>query len=167
MNTNFNMNSEISIHICDTPQDFEIAKSITLDYFKWLGMDLDFQNTDKEFKDFERMYAYPIGCFIYAKINNEIVGGVGTRRLTDDICEMKRLYIYEDYQGRGIGRLLCNKIISISKTLGYTKMRLDTVSKLESAIALYEKIGFKEIPKYYENPDVTTKYMEIELNSVT
>jgi ribosomal protein S18 acetylase RimI-like enzyme len=108
------------------------------------------------------MYGYPEGCFIYAKRGDEIVGGVGCRKLETDICEMKRLYVYEEFQGLGIGRKLCDELISVSKSLGYKKMKLDTVAKLKSAIKLYEKMGFKEIPKYYENPDKTVKYMELE-----
>ena len=42
-------------------------------------------------------------------------------------------------------------------------MRLDTVSKLESAIGLYNKLGFYEIETYYPNPDPTVKYMELEI----
>ncbi len=163
MMLNKNLIPEVSIHICKTAEDFEIAKSITRDYIKWLGMDLCFQNIDKEFEDFESMYAKPKGCFIYAKVNQEVVGGVGCRRLEKEICEMKRLYVYGKFQGLGLGKRLCNEIITISKQLAYSKMRLDTVSKLASAIKLYEKIGFKYIPEYRENPDKTVRYMEISL----
>lgn len=152
-----------TIHICESEQDFAIAKLITQDYMEWLGMDLKFQNTDKEFQVFETMYGKPKGCFIYATIEEEVVGGVAVRKLESDICEMKRLFVYKTSQGKGLGRVLCDKIISISKELGYRKMRLDTVSKLESAIALYEKVGFYEIPAYYPNPDPTVKYMELEI----
>ncbi|NJO92590.1 MAG: GNAT family N-acetyltransferase [Chloroflexia bacterium] len=156
------MKKEITIHICTTEKDFEIAKLITQDYMKWLGMDLSFQKTDGEFEVFNQMYGYPDGCFIYAKTNNTIVGGVGCRKLDAAICEMKRLYVYEEFQGLGIGRKLCDELVAISESLDYKKMRLDTVAKLKSAIKLYEKIGFVEIPKYYENPDKTAKYMELE-----
>ena len=157
------MDQELLIHRCETIEDFEIAMSITKDYMLWLGMDLHFQNTDKEFMIFNSMYGKPYGAYIYASIGKEIVGGVGIRMLSPAICEMKRLYIYEHYRGKGVASLLCREIISISRSLSYTKMRLDTVSRLEHANALYEKIGFKDIPKYYENPDLTVRYMEMEI----
>lgn len=157
------MKQEIIIHRCKTPEDFEIAKTITNNYMLWLGMDLGFQNTDYEFKIFNRMYGKPYGVYIYATEDGKVVGGVGVRRLSSTICEMKRLYVYDSYRGKGIARLLCQEIISISKALAYTKMRLDTVSRLVHANALYEKIGFKDIPKYYENPDATVRYMEKNL----
>lgn len=152
------MSNNVSIHICETSADFEIVKSLTLSYFDWLGMDLNFQNTEKEFDNFDKMYGKPKGCFIYATINGAVAGGVGTRFLESGICEMKRLYVNEDSQGKGVGKLLCNEILRISKDLGYSKMRLDTVSRLEAANALYEGIGFYDIPKYYENPDPTVRY---------
>ena len=58
---------------------------------QWLGMDLNFQNTEKEFQIFETMYGKPTGVFIYATMDNEVVGGVAIRRLEAGICEMKRL----------------------------------------------------------------------------
>ena len=130
---------------------------------KWLGMNLDFQNTEKEFQVFETMYGKPEGCFIYATINGAIAGGVAIRKLDAKICEMKRLFVYNSSQGKGLGQFLCEKIISIASELGYSKMRLDTVAKLKSAIGLYKKIGFYEIEAYCPNPDPTVKYMELEI----
>jgi ribosomal protein S18 acetylase RimI-like enzyme len=157
------MKNEISIHICKSSKDFEVAKELTLAYFDWLGMDLNFQDTRKEFEVFHEMYGEPSGTFIFAKVNGELAGGVGTRYLEDGICEMKRLYVYDSFQGYGLGRMLCEKIMVLSKSLGYTKMRLDTVERLEAANALYEKLGYYDIPEYYPNPDPTVRYMEIEL----
>jgi len=155
------MSSNVMLYTCTTSADFAIAKSLTVAYFQWLGMNLDFQNTKKEFEVFHEMYGASSGCFIYLKVNDTIAGGVGIRRLTDEICEMKRLYVSPELQGDGFGRRLCDEIILIAKNLGYVKMRLDTVSKLKSANALYEKLGFDDIPAYYDNPDPTVRYMEL------
>ena len=157
------MKEDFTVHICNSKEEFAIARNITQDYFKWLGMNLDFQNTKKEFQVFETMYGKPGGCFIYATINGAIAGGVAIRKLDAKICEMKRLFVYSSSQGKGLGQILCEKIILIARELGYSKMRLDTVAKLKSAISLYEKIGFYEIEAYCPNPDPTVKYMELEL----
>jgi GNAT superfamily N-acetyltransferase len=157
------MKEDFTIHICNSKEEFAIAKILTQDYMKWLGMDLNFQNTKKEFQVFETMYGKPEGCFIYATINGAIAGGVAIRKLDVKICEMKRLFVYGDYQGKGLGEVLCEKIISIAREVGYCQMRLDTVAKLKSAIGLYKKIGFYEIEAYCPNPDPTVKYMELEL----
>jgi putative acetyltransferase len=157
------MKEDFTVHICDSKEEFVIARNITQDYMGWLGMDLNFQNTEHEFQVFETMYGKPKGCFIYATINEQILGGVAIRKLDPEICEMKRLFVYNSFQGNGVGKLLCDKIILIARDLGYRKMRLDTVSKLKSAIGLYEKIGFYEIKAYCSNPDPTARYMELEI----
>jgi ribosomal protein S18 acetylase RimI-like enzyme len=157
------MKEDFTIHICNSKEEFAIARTITQDYMKWLGMDLNFQNTKREFQVFETMYGKPGGCFIYATINGSIAGGVAIRKLDAKICEMKRLFVYSSSQGKGLGEALCEKIISIAGKLGYNMMRLDTVSKLKSAIGLYKKIGFYEIEAYCPNPDPTAKYMELEI----
>lgn len=157
------MKEDFTIHICNSKEEFAIAKILTQDYMKWLGMDLNFQNTKKEFQVFETMYGKPEGCFIYATINGAISGGVAIRKLDSKICEMKRLFVYRSFQGKGMGEVLCEKIISIAREVGYCKMRLDTVAKLKSAIGLYKKIGFYEIDAYCPNPDPTVKYMELKL----
>lgn len=157
------MQATISIISCKSSEDFEIARSISKDYIEWLNMDLSFQNTDKEFKNFNDIYGPPHGWFIIAIANNQIAGGVGIRRFTNEICEMKRLFVYDSFQGLGIGKLLCFEIMEKAKELGYNKMYLDTVSRLINANQLYEKIGFKDIQPYYHNPDATARFMEIEI----
>ena len=157
------MEKDLTIHVCDSKAEFAIARNITQDYMKWLGMNLDFQNTKREFHVFEKMYGKPEGCFIYAAINGAIAGGVAIRKLDSKVCEMKRLFVYNSCQGKGLGELLCKEIISIASELGYSKMRLDTISKLKSAIGLYEKIGFYAIDAYCLNPDPTAKYMELKI----
>ena len=109
------------------------------------------------------MYGEDCGAYIYALINGYVAGGVGFRKLSSDICEMKRLYVYEDYRGGGLAYRLCQDLIFLSKSMSYCKMRLDTISRLVKANSLYDKIGFRDIPKYYDNPNPTVRYMEINL----
>ena len=146
---------------CSTQADFALAKELTKDYMRWLGEDLYYQGIDKEFDTFYKMYGNPEGCFIYAQINGKIAGGVGVRFLEKGICEMKRLFVYAEFRGHDIGKILCDELIKTSKALGYAKMRLDTIPKLSSAMQLYRKLGFYEIPKYYNNPDKSVVYFEL------
>jgi putative acetyltransferase len=65
---------------------------------------------------------------------------------------MKRLYVRPAYRRRGLGRALCLRLMAQGARLGYRLMRLDTLSSLEEAGALYRSLGFREIPPYYQNP---------------
>ena len=157
------MNNQLQLTICKTRFDFDIAKKLTKDYMAWLGFDLYFQNIDDEFATFDNMYNQPNGCFIYAGYEGKIAGGVGIRKLTDGVCEMKRLYVYDDYRGLKIGLTLCKTVITMAKKMRYQKMRLDTIAKLDKAIKLYQFLGFHKIEKYRENPDETAQFMELLL----
>ncbi|MEM9324859.1 MAG: GNAT family N-acetyltransferase [Bacteroidota bacterium] len=157
------MKKTLYFHTCESIEDYEIAKKLTTDYMEWLQMDLCFQSIDKEFETFSQMYGPPSGRFLYATIDGVVAGGVGVRKINDQVCEMKRLYVYEEFQGLGLGRRLCDELLKVAQDLGYARMRLDTVEKLQRAIHLYQKMGFYEIPKYYENPDKTVRFMELAL----
>lgn len=153
-----------SIKICESADDFEKAKQLASDYIAWLGIDLSFQNVDDEFATFGKIYSKPDGCFLIAvSEKNEILGGVGLRKLTTEICEMKRFFVYPAYLRRGIGRKLCLELIVRAKNLGYNKMRLDTLTRLEAANELYRQLGFYEINPYRNNPDLNAKFMELKL----
>jgi GNAT superfamily N-acetyltransferase len=110
------------------------------------------------------MYSKPEGCFLIAVSDDaEVLGGAGLRKLTPDICEMKRLFVYPEHLNRGIGKRICIDLIVQARNLGYKKMRLDTLDRLKAANKLYEKLGFYEIGQYRENPDPTAKFMELKL----
>ena len=149
---------------CSTSEHFNLAKKLTKDYMLWLGEDLFDQGVEKEFSIFHEMYNKPNGCFIYATINGTIAGGVGVRYLEKDICEMKRLFVYDAFRGHQLGKILSDELIKVSKNLGYKKMRLDTIPRLKNAMELYQNLGFYEIPKYYDNPDESVVYFELELD---
>ncbi|MDK9708903.1 MAG: GNAT family N-acetyltransferase [Desulforhopalus sp.] len=153
----------IEIKQCVTEMDFSIAIQITRDYISWLNMDLSFQDIDKEFSGFPAMYGPPQGIFLLARHDGVPAGGVGLRVFAAPICEMKRLFVYDQFKHLGLGRNLCTRLIQAAKGLGYRKMRLDTLGHMQAAIGLYKDLGFKEIEPYRFNPDPTTRYMELDL----
>lgn len=128
-----------------------------------MGFSLDFQHFDKKLNSLPGDYDPPEGCLLLAYVGNQAVGGVGLRKISDGICEMKRMYVRKKYRGKGIGRKLANKINKEARRIGYERMRLDTISTMVEAIHLYKSMGFKEIEPYYYNPIEGTKYMELKL----
>jgi ribosomal protein S18 acetylase RimI-like enzyme len=85
---------------------------------------------------------------------------VALRPLKAGLCEMKRLYVLPDFQGRGIGRALAVAIIDAGRRAGYRAMRLDTVARMSAAVGLYRALGFVQIPPYIYNPEPDVLYFE-------
>jgi len=72
---------------------------------------------------------------------------------------MKRLYVRPAARGLGAGRALVSTIIRSAQEIGYAEMRLDTLPMMAEALALYQRVGFVEIPAYYHNPVPGTRYL--------
>jgi ribosomal protein S18 acetylase RimI-like enzyme len=78
-------------------------------------------------------------------------------------CEMKRLYVRPAFRGLGLGRQLADAIMDAAHISGYSYVLLDTLDDMEAARALYEDLGFEEIPPYYHNPIAGAHYLKAEL----
>lgn len=76
---------------------------------------------------------------------------------------MKRLYVRPEFRGNKIGYILIRQIINDAKEIGYRHMLLDTLPFLKSAIYMYKKIGFYEIPCYNNSPMSSSIYMKLNL----
>lgn len=106
----------------------------------------------------------PNSHYIVAKIHTEIVGFAGIWKSVDDV-HITDIVVKKDFRKRGIGSLLLQKLISISKELKFKELTLEVNSNNEPAQKLYLKFGFKELgirKKYYNNTDdaiIMTLYM--------
>jgi putative acetyltransferase len=98
-------------------------------------------------------YAPPTGHLFLATVNGAPAGCVALREIDDDACEMKRMYVYPEYHGRGVGRALGEAVIDAARAAGYRVMRLDTSIRQAEARTLYQRLGFREIAPYYELPE--------------
>ena len=134
-------------------------------YAKWLNVDLKFQNFDDEMAAMPGKYSPPTGELLLArKCNGEAIGCVGLRPLgSEGVCEMKRLFVPEAGRGTGVGKALALEIIAIAERLGYSEMRLDSLTKLKTAIGMYERLGFLQIKAYYDPPMEDIIFLSLRL----
>jgi GNAT superfamily N-acetyltransferase len=148
----------------ETHAQIEDARRLFREYEAWLGADLCFQSFEEELKNLPGKYAAPTGRLLFALHNEKIAGCIALRRVDDETCEMKRLYLRGEFRGAGLGKRLIERLIEEAREIGYRKMRLDTLpEKMPKAVALYKGFGFQPIAAYYDNPHRETLFMEKEL----
>jgi ribosomal protein S18 acetylase RimI-like enzyme len=155
----------LKIFPVETDEDIELAKELFEEYADSLGIDLGFQNLKEELANLPGFYARPEGCILLARYNEEIAGCVALRKLSDGICEGKRLYVRPQFRGLKIGRKLAEAVITEARRLGYTRIRGDTIPSMQVAQALYASLGFKEISPYRYNPIEGAVFIELSLVS--
>lgn len=154
----------IEIIQAETSAQIEKARTLFREYEAWLGLKLCFQNFDEEVANLPGKYDAPDGRLFLAFSGKNLAGCIALRPLEDDVCEMKRLFVREDFRGQKIGKLLIEKLIREARIIGYQNIRLDTFPpKMAKAVSLYESYGFREILPYYHNPYGETLFMELNL----
>jgi putative acetyltransferase len=149
-----------------TVEQINLSRELFREYASILGIDLCFQNFEKELAELPGNYAAPEGRLLLLYEKSELAGCVALRKLGDGICEMKRLFVRGRFRGHGFGRTLAHAIISEAREIGYERMRLDTLPPMmNDAIALYRSLGFEEIEPYYRNPVPGAIFMELQLSA--
>lgn len=124
---------------------------------------LDIQNYDDELEHLEHKYGMPEGRLYLLYDDGKLAGSVGMRKLDDDNCELKRLYIRPAFRGKQYGDILTRRIIADAREAGYKHILLDTLPFLKTAIGMYERMGFYRIEQYNDSPIDSTIYMKYDL----
>lgn len=160
--------SQFTIQKASTPEDITAARRLFSDYANWLekdhGISLEFQGIEEELAGLPGKYAPPKGQ-IYLACNGEghAVACGAFRPFEGKTCEIKRLYVSPVARGHKLGTTLVETVLNGAKEVGYTNAVLDTAGFMTNAQNLYEGFGFKDIPKYYENPVEGVRYMGADL----
>lgn len=97
------------------------------------------------------------GFIFYAKLNGKIVGTASLLKKSESVFELGKMAVSGKAQGYGIGTILLEHCIRFAKELSSEKLILYSNRKLQSAIHLYQKYGFREIPLeqgLYERADI-------------
>jgi ribosomal protein S18 acetylase RimI-like enzyme len=153
---------------------WETARALVREYAGSLNVNLDFQNFDEELLHFEEEYAPPGGTFLLARNlsaprdrgddkDAEYLGCGAFRRFSERECEMKRLYVRPAGRNLGLGRQIATALIIEAKSLGYSRMLLDTLPTMQAAQSLYKSLGFVATEPYRFNPIAGSAYLKLDL----
>jgi putative acetyltransferase len=148
--------------------EVELVRGLFREYGDSLGVNLCFQNFDRELSELPGSYAPPRGrlflAYHSAPNNEERLAGCGALRpFSGGICEMKRLYVRREFRGLGIGRAIAEGLAAAARQIGYRAMRLDTLPGMREAQAMYAGMGFQEIAAYTHNPVCGSRFLELDL----
>lgn len=130
---------------------------------RYVATVLQVQDFEAELEDVEKKYGLPEGRLYLAYWDGGLAGCIGLRKIDEQLCEMKRLYVRPQYRSRHIGRILVEKVIEEARGMGYDGILLDTLPFLEDAIRMYKRVGFYEIERYNDNPMEGAVYMRLDL----
>ena len=159
----------ITIAPANTTEDFDAVRALIRAFVAWHGrthpnyrhlIDRYFNTPEfeAELTGLAEHYAAPRGALLLARADGVPAGCVAFHAFGDaGECEMKRMFVPETMRGLGVGRALGDGIVAAARSGGYRRMLLETSRDQRDAIRLYEKLGFSEIPPYYEpSPDMAS-----------
>jgi putative acetyltransferase len=145
------------------PEPINRIRELFREYADATGACECFEGFGKEIAGLPGPYEPPTGQLLWAELDGRSAGCVALRKIEDGISEMKRLYVRPAFRGRNLGRELAEAIIKEARRIGYRAMRLDTLSSMVAARALYQSLGFRAIPRYNDNPSGGVIYLELRL----
>lgn len=104
-------------------------------------------------ENYQHAYLEKGGTFLVMRDCGRIIATGALRWLEDGIGEIKRLWLLPEYQGQGLGYQMMLALLAAARELGYHTVRLETSPSYQArAFAFYKQMGFKEIPRYGDDP---------------
>jgi ribosomal protein S18 acetylase RimI-like enzyme len=141
--------------------DVATVRALLEEYASALGVDLGFQEFDRELAELPGAYAPPRGALLVARRGGETIGCIGLRPLDEQRCELKRLYVRPVARGGGTGRALTEAALAEAQRLGYRRVLLDTLPGMGAAQRLYVELGFRDVAPYRPNPVDGARFLEL------
>lgn len=146
-----------------TPAALDEARALFREYQAAIGVDLCFQGFEAELAALPGAYASPGGRLLLAHDGESLAGCGALRPIGPGLAELKRMWTRPACRGRGVARAVAEALLAAARQEGYRAVRLDTLTWMTAARALYASLGFREIPAYYPNPLPGVVYLELEL----
>ncbi|HSN92020.1 MAG TPA: GNAT family N-acetyltransferase [Anaeromyxobacteraceae bacterium] len=152
------------LRIAASPADLDLARSLFREYERAVDTACCFEGFERELAEMGAIYGPPGGCVLLALDGGEAVGCAALRPLGDGAAEMKRLYLRPAARGRGLGGALVVRLLAEARALGHAKVVLETLpGRMPEAVALYQSLGFEEIPPYVRRPLAGARYLALSL----
>lgn len=143
-----------------TQKELDAIRELFISYGLWRNHDAALGDFQKELDGLPGKYAPPQGALFLAEEDGQAAGMIAYQKIEEGICEMKRMYVLDEFRKKGIGKKLVEALITEAKNKGYERMRLDTHPRMKAAHHLYAQMGFYEIERYNQNPTPGIRFFE-------
>ena len=143
--------------VCGVAQRIFLPQNTPQEFYDILEEEKELQDMD----DYQRVYENNHGQFLVVIDQEKVVGTGALKKLDQDMAEIKRLWLLEEYHGRRIGYQVMMKLLDFARENHYKWVRLQTSQIQTRAIEFYKKLGFYQIPSYRESRDDLS--MELKL----
>jgi len=143
-----------------TAADLDEVRALFREYERSQGQSPCFAGFAAELDELPGAYAAPEGALLLAVADGRAVGVVAIRPLGDGAAEMRRLFVRPEARSGGVGRRLAEAALAAARPAGHRALRLETLSSMIAARALYEALGFREVAPYVTKPICGAHYYE-------
>ena len=137
--------------------DTEVVKNLFTEYSQIKGAESCFVSFDKELADLNTFYKG--GVLLVGYEDEKPIACIAVKKIDDNICEAKRLFIKPEYRGNGYARIMLDTMLAKAKALGFKEVTFTTKpSVMQIGYGLYKRMGFEEIS---ENDGIVSMRMII------
>ena len=145
------------------PAQVEQVRRLFQEYWDSFDFTPCFQDFSTEVAGLPGAYAPPGGALALALVVGEPAGCVALRRVDDERCEAKRLYVRPAFRGQGMGKALLDWVTAQARAMGYREMVGDTMPVMSRALDMYLRAGFERTGPYAANPTPGAIYIRLRL----
>lgn len=143
----------------ETAEQRGAAEALVREYLDWVagvarteyGLVFDIEAMVRSDMDDAAKFFPPAGRFYLVTHERAFVGVGCLKRLAPGVGEIQRMYVRSQARGTGAGRLLVERLLADARSLGYLKVRLESLRALTAAHQLYRTVGFVETAPYADN----------------
>ena len=133
----------MSIVKVKTAAQLEIIRMLFREYAEWMEYALCFESFEKELAELPGPYSFEKqGGLFLAMIDNQPAGCIAMKKVDNLTCEMKRLWVREEFRGHKLGQKLVDRFFRKARKYGYHTITLETTDRMGTAIELYQSLGF-------------------------
>ncbi len=158
----------------ESPNDIADIREMLVEYTRWSFTLVEdginpptFHGIEEELASLPGIYAPPKGCLLLARWEGMPAGCVALKGHERGTCELKRLYVRNEFRGKDLGRILVELLLAKARELNYRRIELDSHFSMTHAHAIYRAAGFqdREAPEGF--PEEIKKlaiFMELDLD---